>query len=110
MLPIDNNTAAKSYPTVNSNILSNASIPKELDDLHRPAGQHLLVDIRNVDAEFLNSEARLTDAMVTTVRESGLTLLSYHCHALIPEGISCVGVLLESHISFHSWPTVRWIL
>jgi hypothetical protein len=35
-----------------------------------PAGQHLLVDIRNVEAAFLNSESRLAEAMVQTVRES----------------------------------------
>ena len=34
-----------------------------------------------------------------------MTLLSYHCHALSPSGVSCVGVLLESHISFHTWPS-----
>ena len=42
--------------------------------------------------------------MVDTITESGLTLLSYHCHKLIPKGVSCVGVLMESHISFHTWP------
>ena len=71
---------------------------------HSPSGQHLLVDIANVDAAFLNSEERLTEAMVQTVRETGLTMLSYHCHQLSPAGISCVGVLMESHISFHTWP------
>jgi len=38
------------------------------------------------------------------VKGAGLTLLSYHCHSLLPAGVSCVGVLLESHISFHTWP------
>ena len=71
---------------------------------HLPAGQHLLVDIKNVSAKFLNSEQRLADAMVTSVKSAGLTLLSYHCHSLIPAGVSCVGVLLESHISFQTWP------
>ena len=71
---------------------------------HSPAGQHLLVDIANVDADFLDSEERLTQAMVDTVKETGLTMLSYHCHKLMPAGISCVGVLMESHISFHTWP------
>ena len=42
--------------------------------------------------------------MVKTILGARLTLLSYHCHSLMPEGISCVGVLLESHISFHTWP------
>lgn len=39
--------------------------------LHRPSGQHLLVDIRNVDGDFLNSEKRLSEAMVETVLEAG---------------------------------------
>jgi S-adenosylmethionine decarboxylase proenzyme len=74
------------------------------DDVHLPAGQHLLVDIKNVDSFFLNSEVRLAQAMIDVVNESQLTLLSYHCHRLSPMGVSCVGVLLESHISFHTWP------
>ena len=76
----------------------------EDDEEHLPAGQHLLVDIKNVDSAFLNSESRLAHAMVNVVNESKLTLLSYHCHSLVPTGVSCVGVLLESHVSFHTWP------
>jgi len=74
------------------------------EEEHLPAGQHLLVDLMNVEADFLNSEERLADAMVESVKVGGLTLLSYHCHSLLPAGVSCVGVLLESHISFHTWP------
>jgi S-adenosylmethionine decarboxylase proenzyme len=77
---------------------------KLIEEQHSPSGQHLLVDIRYVDAEFLNSEERLSKAMVDTVKEAGLTMLSYHCHAIMPAGISCVGVLMGSHISFHTWP------
>lgn len=75
------------------------------DEEHLPAGQHLLVDIDGLDASFLNSEARLATAMISMVDNSGLTLLSYHCHGLYPEGVSCAGVLLESHVAFHTWPT-----
>lgn len=72
---------------------------------HRPSGQHLLIDLLYVNAFFLNSESRLANAMVKLITSSGLTLLSYHCHTLRPMGVSCVGVLLESHVSFHTWPT-----
>mmetsp|Transcript_10224 Transcript_10224/g.15428 ORF Transcript_10224/g.15428 Transcript_10224/m.15428 type:complete len:794 (-) Transcript_10224:149-2530(-) len=81
-----------------------ATADGKYDEEHLPAGQHLLVDIMNVEAAFLNSETRLADAMVESVRGAGLTMLSYHCHSLLPAGVSCVGVLLESHISFHTWP------
>lgn len=81
-----------------------ADYEKEEEE-HLPAGQHLLVDIDGLDASFLNSEARLATAMISMVDNSGLTLLSYHCHGLYPEGVSCAGVLLESHVAFHTWPT-----
>jgi hypothetical protein len=69
--------------------------PEEDEEEHLPAGQHLLMDIRNVDSAFLASEERLATAMLDVVGDCGLTLLSYHCHGLQPSGVSCVGVLLE---------------
>jgi S-adenosylmethionine decarboxylase proenzyme len=78
---------------------------EEDEEEHLPAGQHLLIDIERVDSTFLNSEERLATAMLDLVVECGLTLLSYHCHGLHPSGVSCAGVLLESHVSFHTWPT-----
>ncbi len=74
-------------------------VPHEDGGLHRPSGQHLLIDIQYVDPDFLNSEEKLATAMIEMVNESKLTLLSYHCHSLVPVGVSCVGVLLESHVS-----------
>lgn len=74
------------------------------EEIHQPKGQHLLVDIKNVDASFLNSEEQLANAMLSLTSQSELTLLSYHCHGLEPMGVTCVGVLLESHVSFHTWP------
>ena len=82
---------------------STAASPDD-DEVYQPAGQHLLVDIKNVDGKFLNSEQQLALAMLDLVQLSGLTLLSYHCHKMLPVGVSCVGVLLESHVSFHTWP------
>jgi S-adenosylmethionine decarboxylase proenzyme len=75
------------------------------DEVHLPKGQHYLLDIRNVDSAFLASEARLVETMIEVIYSCGLTLLSYHCHGLLPSGVSCVGVLLESHVSFHTWPS-----
>ena len=71
---------------------------------HLPAGYHLLVDIKGVDPAFLNTEKSLVTAMVELVKDSKLTLLSYHCHSLMPMGVSCVGVDTERHFAFHTWP------
>lgn len=85
--------------------------PVEVDEEeHLPQGQHLLIDIENVDSAFLNSEEKLANAMLDLVEQCGLTLLSYHCHHLVPMGVSCAGVLLESHVTFHTWPNERVII
>jgi len=83
---------------------SSSSDDEEEEEIHEPAGQHLLVDIEHLDYAFLNSKERLARAMMDLVDMSGLTMLSYHCHELEPAGVSCAGVLLESHVSFHTWP------
>eukprot|EP00559_Dactyliosolen_fragilissimus_P006037 CAMPEP_0184866378 /NCGR_PEP_ID=MMETSP0580-20130426/22137_1 /TAXON_ID=1118495 /ORGANISM="Dactyliosolen fragilissimus" /LENGTH=758 /DNA_ID=CAMNT_0027366049 /DNA_START=237 /DNA_END=2510 /DNA_ORIENTATION=+ len=90
-------------PTMSPHLKSDIDGEDEEEE-HLPAGQHILMDIKNVNKEFLNSDERLAAAMVDVIRSAGLTLLSYHCHSLQPMGVSCVGVLLESHISFHTWP------
>lgn len=77
---------------------------EEDDRQPNPSGEHLMVDIKHVSAAFLNSEQRLAQAMVDLVEEADLTLLSYHCHGLTPAGVSCVGVLLQNYVSFHTWP------
>ncbi|KAL7578696.1 hypothetical protein ACA910_009834 [Epithemia clementina (nom. ined.)] len=72
---------------------------------YQPAGQHVMMDLQHVDPAFLSNAQLLAHAMVETTQTSGLTLLSYHCHDLKPPmGVSCVGVLLESHVSVHTWP------
>jgi len=83
---------------------SSSPLAVEDDEEHLPAGQHVLVDIKNVNAAFLDSEERLATALIAAVEASKLTMLSYHCHGMVPSGVSCVGVLLESHVSFHTWP------
>lgn len=90
-----------SYDRINN---ENGKSGGNIRDQTMPSGQHLLVDMKNLDAGFLNSEERLARAMQDSVIAGGLTMLSYHCHSLHPAGVSCVGVLLESHISFHTWP------
>jgi len=63
-----------------------------------------MVDMKGVDSAFLNSERRLANAVLNTCKEAQLTLLSYHCHTMVPQGVSCVGVLMKSHLSLHTWP------
>jgi S-adenosylmethionine/arginine decarboxylase-like enzyme len=92
------------------------SMTQAADVIHfAPAGQHILVDIEFVDPDFLRSAKRLSLALVELIRgRTDMTLLSYHCHSSSAinsdGGISCVGVLLESHVSFHTFPSFGCIM
>lgn len=100
----DNNSHDSSNDTCRNPHEMNDTLVGGDEEIHEPKGQHLLVDIENVDSVFLNSEEMLAKAMLDLVGKCGLTLLSYHCHTMTPSGVSCAGVLLESHVSFHTWP------
>lgn len=76
----------------------------EEEEEENPTIQHLMVDIKNVDRDFLDSEQRLVHAMLVLFEEADLKILSYHCHGFTPAGVSCVGILLSNHIAFHTWP------
>jgi len=70
----------------------------------RPHGVHLVVDIRNVASSFLSDGVVLGRAITEFATDSGLTLVSRYCHDVSAGGISCVGVLSDSHLSLHTWP------
>lgn len=74
------------------------------DDVTQPVGEHLMVDFKNVEGSFLDSESKLVRAMLDLVEEADLKLLSYHCHSFAPSGVSCVGVLTQNYFAFHTWP------
>lgn len=70
-----------------------------------PAGQHLLIDIANVDAAFLSDANLLANAMTQLTTQSKLTLLPYQCFHLQPSmGVSCFGVLSQGQVSLRTWP------
>jgi S-adenosylmethionine decarboxylase len=68
----------------------------------RCAGAHLIVDL--YEAEHLDDQTYIEDALRRAVEASRATLLHIHLHHFEPNGVSGVAVLAESHISIHTWP------
>jgi spermidine synthase len=72
-----------------------------------PSGQQLLVDIKNVDYQFLSSGVQIAKAMAYLLEEfPDARPLSSHCHSLVHvgEGVSCFVLSSDGHISVRSWP------
>jgi len=96
--------------TIRDNINNNITdLPVPHVESRLPSGQHLFIDIININSELLSSKHELVHVMQTLHHES--TMLSYHCHhrytSTISDdkaGLTCVAILLNEHITLHTWP------
>lgn len=72
---------------------------------HRPAGLHLLADLKGVASALLTDPDAIDALLREAAGAAGARILHSHFHAFGP-GMGVTGVLLlaESHISIHTWP------
>jgi S-adenosylmethionine decarboxylase len=66
------------------------------------AGDHLLVEFWG--ACNLTDPGAIREALESSARAAGATLLHSHYHSFGDGGVSGVSVLAESHITIHTWP------
>jgi len=69
-----------------------------------PLGTHLLLDLAGAPFATLDDPAVVETALVDTVAAMGARVLGIHVHRLLPQGISGVVVISESHLTIHTWP------
>ena len=72
----------------------------------RCAGVHLIVDLHGADG--LDDIDLIEATLRRCVEAAQPTLLHIHLHHFQPNGVSCVVVLAESHISIHTWPDLGY--
>jgi S-adenosylmethionine/arginine decarboxylase-like enzyme len=69
-----------------------------------PTGEHLVLDLKGVETEFLKSEKRLVKAIADAAAKLDLHLLSCNCFSTASESTSCFGTLPQAQISLQAWP------
>ena len=87
--------------------LSNHDNNHNEEDEPLPSGQHLMIDMKDVDSTFLNSKEHIASAMMNLIKDEDMEIVlrSYHCNSDEEGGgVTCVGVLDEGHISIRTWP------
>ena len=67
-------------------------------------GKHLLLEVYNVKFDLLNDGIAIQDAMERGIKRAGMTILNIYQHYFIPQGVTIVIALSESHVSCHTWP------
>lgn len=66
--------------------------------------KHILFTLKGCTKDLLNDEEYIRDVVYSTSRKCHSSLLALHSHRFDPQGVTCVAMLAESHISIHTWP------
>jgi len=67
-------------------------------------GQHFLLNIYGCSSLQLNDEFFLCDLIENAAESSGATVIKTISYHFLPQGVTAVSLLSESHISIHTWP------
>jgi S-adenosylmethionine decarboxylase len=69
-----------------------------------PLGRHFILDVADAPFGILDDPVTIEEALVVTVQAMKAKVLGIHVHRLVPQGISGVVVISESHLTIHTWP------
>ncbi len=67
-------------------------------------GTHLLLELRDCNAESIKDLEYVKSAMVGAARDAKATIVDVSFHEFNPFGISGMVIIAESHLSIHTWP------
>ena len=66
--------------------------------------RHILFTLKDCDKNLLDDESFVRDVIYQASVKCKSTLLALNSHKFDPQGVTCVAMLAESHISIHTWP------
>jgi len=66
--------------------------------------RHILFTLKGCNTSLLDDEGFIRDTLYQAANECKSTLLAINSHKFEPQGVTCVVMLAESHISIHTWP------
>lgn len=67
-------------------------------------GHHCLLNVYGCDFDLLDNEDLMISILKDAARECGATVLNVATHKFVPQGLTAVILLSESHISVHTFP------
>lgn len=71
-------------------------------------GTHVLVELRDCDANALNDLQIVESTLIDTAKRIGATIIGHAFHQFSPQGVTGVVIIAESHICIHTWPEHRY--
>ena len=68
------------------------------------AGTHVLAELTNVDPDVADNETLLRDALDHALTGAGATVCDIVSKRFVPQGVTALALLSESHASLHTYP------
>src|ERR1044072_6987515 len=75
-------------------------------EVGRFAGRHVLAEFHGVPAGVLDDVAGLRHALEHALRAAGATVCQVIAQRFVPQGVTVLALLSESHASVHTYPEV----
>ncbi|GAB1823977.1 adenosylmethionine decarboxylase [Herbidospora sp. RD11066] len=73
----------------------------------RFSGIHVIVEFEDADPALLDDESLLRTLLPRAMKESGATVMEVVSHRFVPQGVTVLTLLAESHASMHTYPQHR---
>jgi len=67
-------------------------------------GKHIIADVNNCNIDLINSYEKLKTIIMKAATIANATILHIEGRMFDPQGVTVYCLLLESHISIHTWP------
>ena len=67
-------------------------------------GHHLLIDCHGCRGDLLTDVDAVRELLRRAAAAFGLTVIAEAFHQYLPQGVSGVLILAESHLAVHTWP------
>ncbi len=71
-------------------------------------GRHIILELNECPESLLVDCPRIQSLMEGAAREMGATIVESRFHHFSPLGVSGVVIIMESHLTVHTWPEYRY--
>ncbi|NLZ28257.1 MAG: S-adenosylmethionine decarboxylase proenzyme [Firmicutes bacterium] len=71
-------------------------------------GRHVLAEFYGCPMELLNDQKIIEQEMVSAAKVAGAEVREVVFHQYLPQGLSGVVVISESHLTIHTWPELGY--
>lgn len=72
-------------------------------------GLHIIAEFSGCDPTIIGDKERVRSIMVEAAEVAGAIVCEVAFHTFVPQGVSGVVVIAESHLSVHTWPESRYV-